>query len=394
MRLSKLGMTPDLWWMTLSMGLWGLGFGLYGILWPLYVEHLGGSAVVVGLLSTTAGFATAFVVFPGGWLADRVDRRKILIWGAAVAVPVPFMFAWAPHWQWLLPGVLLYFGSAFSTPAMQAIIMTEASSDHLFTAYNVVMSVFGAGMVIGPTIGGYLATHYSYSLVFVISGSLYAVSTLAILPIKSHPPVKSQEDKSKKFSWTPGRRPRLFQWMLFSAGLAMVQGLAWPFVVPYWKSVGHLSMQTIGYLGSAGILFGTISGPVWGKLGQRWGIPRSLGYGMGLVTMGFMALIWAPSSVGWGLCAGILRGAGEGSRGLAGVAVGRTIRRQEAGTAYGLFNFVTELAGAVAPLPGGLLYGHWPYAPLVVAAFFTGIIAWWLVNGLPGRPRPAPPLST
>ncbi len=391
MRLSKLGMTPDLWWMTLSMGLWGLGFGLYGILWPLYVEHLGGSAVVVGLLSTTAGFATAFVVFPGGWLADRVDRRKILIWGAAVAVPVPLMFAWAPHWQWLLPGVLLYFGSAFSTPAMQAVIITEAKSEHLSTAYNVVMSVFGAGMVIGPTIGGYLATHDSYTLVFVISGMLYAISTLAILPIKPHPPGPNRPHRSR-FSWTPQQRPRLFQWMIFSAGLAMVQGLAWPFVVPYWKSVGHLSMETIGLLGSTGIFFGTISGPVWGKIGERVGIPRSLGYGMGLVTMGFMALIWAPSSVGWGLFSGLLRGSGEGSRGLAGVAVGRTIRRQEAGTAYGLFNLVTELAGAIAPLPGGLLFAHWPYAPLVVAAFCTGIIAWWLINGLPGRPTPAPPI--
>ncbi len=392
--MRHIGLTRDLTWLTLSQGLWGLGFGFYGFLWPLYIEHLGGSAVAVGLLSTIAGIATALVVFPGGYVADRVERKSILVWGWLVAIPAPFMFALAPHWQWLIPGVVLYFGSAFSTPALQAVVLEEASPQNLSSAYNVVMSVFGAGMVVGPTIGGYLATHYSYSLVFVISGSLYAVSTLVLCPIKSHPPIKSQKGQSKKFSWTPRRRPRLFQWMLFSAGLAMVQGLAWPFVVPYWKSVGHLSMQTIGFLGSAGILFGTLSGPVWGKIGQRWGIPRSLGYGMGLVTMGFMALIWAPSSVGWGLCAGILRGTGEGSRGLAGVAVGRTIRRQEAGMAYGLFNFVTELAGAVAPVPGGLLYAHWPYAPLVVAAFFTGIIAWWLVNGLPGRPRPAPPLST
>lgn len=274
---------------------------------------------------------------------------------------------------------------------MQAVIITEAKSEHLSTAYNVVMSVFGAGMVIGPTIGGYLATHDSYTLVFVISGILYAISTLAILPIKSHPPGPKRPHRSR-FSWTPQQRPRLFQWMIFSAGLAMVQGLAWPFVVPYWKSVGHLSMETIGLLGSTGIFFGTISGPVWGKIGERVGIPRSLGYGMGLVTMGFMALIWAPSSVGWGLFSGLLRGSGEGSRGLAGVAVGRTIRRQEAGTAYGLFNLVTELAGAIAPLPGGLLFAHWPYAPLVVAAFCTGIIAWWLINGLPGRPTPAPPI--
>ncbi len=384
-------MTKDLWWITLSLGLWGLGFGLYGILWPLYIEHLGGNAVVVGLLSTIAGFSTAFVVFPGGWLADRVDRRKILIWGAAVAIPVPIMFAVAPSWQWLLPGVLLYFGSAFSTPAMQAVIISEAKPPHLATAYNVVMGVFGVGMVMGPMIGGYLVSHYSYQLVFTVSAILYTISTGAMFGVKAHPPKKDVVRRPPS-SWTPRQRPRLFQWMLFSAGLAMVQGLVWPFVVPYWKSVGHLSMETIGILGASGIFFATISGPIWGRVGERLGIPRSLGYGMGLVSMGMMALIWAPGSIGWGLCSGMLRGVGEGSRGLAGVAVGRTIRRQEAGTAYGLYNLVTEIAGAIAPLPGGFLYNRWPYAPLVVGAFFTALVGWWLINGLPGRP--APPVTT
>lgn len=373
------------------MGLWGLGFGLYGILWPLYIEHLGGNAVVVGLLSTIAGFSTAFVVFPGGWLADRVDRRKILIWGAAVAIPVPLIFAVAPSWQWLLPGVLLYFGSAFSTPAMQAVIMSEAKPTHLGTAYNVVMGIFGVGMVAGPMIGGYLVSHYSYQLVFTVSAILYTISTGAMFGVRPHPPKKDAVRRPPS-SWTPRQRPRLFQWMIFSAGLAMVQGLVWPFVVPYWKSVGHLSMETIGFLGASGIFFATLSGPIWGRIGERLGLPRSLGYGMGLVSMGMMALIWAPESIGWGLCSGMLRGVGEGSRGLAGVAVGRTIRRQEAGTAYGLFNLVTEIAAAIAPLPGGFLYNRWPYAPLVIGAFFTALIGWWLATGLPGRP--APPATT
>lgn len=375
----------------MAMGLWGLGFGLYGVLWPLYVERLGGGPVVVGALSTIAGIATALVVLPGGWLSDRVDRKKVLVWGWAVAVPVPFSFAMAPRWEWLLPGVLLYFGSAFSTPALQAVVLAEAPEERLSTAYNVVMSVFGAGMVLGPPVGGYLAVHFSYSLVFVISGILYAFSTICLFPVHSHRPDKPPRRRPK---WTPRQRPRLFQWMLFSAGLAVVQGISGPFVVPYWKTVGHLSVETIGFLGSVGILSGTLAGPLWGRIGERVGLPRALGIGMGLVTMGWIALIWAPESVGWGIFSGIVRGGGESARGLSGVAVGRTVRHHEAGTAYGLFNLVTELAGALAPLPGGLLFSRWPTMPLAVTAFFTGILAWWLVNGLPGRPTPVPPVIT
>ncbi|MDA8194431.1 MAG: MFS transporter [Thermaerobacter sp.] len=381
-------MTSDLWWLTLAMGLWGLGYGLYGVLWPLYIEHLGGGAVVVGLISTMAGVATALAVFPGGWLSDRVDRRRLLLWGWVVAVPVPFCYALATRWQWLVPPVLLYFGSAFSTPALQAIIVSEAPAHGLSNAYNLVMGVFGAGMVVGPTAGGYLALHLGYRPVFYVSGCIYLASTLCLTPIRPHP---SAPRTIPRAAWTPRQRPRLFQWMLFAGALGAVQGMAWPFVVPYLKTVGHLSVETIGLLGSAGVFCATVSGPVWARIGERASIPRALGYGLGLATAGWMALLWSPTSVGWVLLSGVLRGVGEGSRGLSGVAIGRTIRQDEAGTAYGLFNLATELAGALAPLPGGTLYAHWPGAPLVLTAFLTAVLAWWLVNGLPGRPTPIPP---
>ncbi len=387
----RLGMTTDLWRMTLAQGLWGFGFGLYGLFFPLYIEKLGGGPVVVGLLTTVAGIITALVVFPGGWLSDRVDRRAILIWGFVVAVPVPFMFAAAHSWVWLMPGVLLYFGSAFSTPAMQAVIVAETSGERFSTAYNIVMSVFGAGMVVGPIIGGYLTAHYSYRLVFMVAGCVYAVSTLVIVRIQPHLPDRRQHHTVQ---WRPKSRPRFFQWMMFSAVLAAVQGIAWPFVVPYWKSVGHLNVEVIGLLGSVSILTATLTGPIWGRVGERLGIPRSLGAGLGLMVVGWLALLWAPESVGWGVFSGLMRGSGEGSRGLQGVAVGRVARPGEIGTAYGLFNLVTELSAALAPLPGGLLFRHWAFGPLVVATFFTAIIAWWLWNGLPGRPHPIPPVTT
>ncbi len=383
--MQRFGLTRDLTWLTLSMGLWGLGFGLYGFLWPLYVEHLGGSAVVVGFLSTLSGVATALVVFPGGYLADRVERKTILIWGWCAAIPVPFMFALAPNWHWLIPGVLLYFGSAFSTPALQAIVLDEASPSKLSTAYNVVMNVFGMGMVIGPTVGGLVVTHYSYHVVFMMSGLFYLASTACLLPVKRHRPTPSTAVKPR---WRPRTRPRFFRWVVFSATLAVIQGITWPFVVPYLKESGHLPVETIGMLSSAGILVATLSAPLWGRLGDRVGLPRTLGYGLGMVTMGWIFLLWNPTSLGLVLSSGILRGGGEGVRGLPGVAVGRTVRKDEAGTAYGVYNLVTEMAGALAPLPGGFLYSQWPSMPMAITAFLTAILAWWLIYDGSGRPPP------
>jgi hypothetical protein len=111
-----------------------------------------------------------------------------------------------------------------------------------------------------------------------------------------------------------------------------------------------------------------------------------LGYGLGIVTIGWILLLWNPSSLGWALSSGILRGGGEGVRGLPGVAIGRTVRAEEAGTAYGMYNLVTELAGALAPLPGGYLFSRWQSMPMVITAFFTAIVAWWLLTQSPSIP--------
>lgn len=96
------------------------------ILWPLYIERLGGTPVDIGILAAAGGIALGVVLIPGGWLSDRVDRRRILLIGAAMAVPAPFLFVGAPHWQWLIPGVLLFHGSGFSRPAAQAVVQAEA----------------------------------------------------------------------------------------------------------------------------------------------------------------------------------------------------------------------------------------------------------------------------
>ncbi len=172
----------------------------------------------------------------------------------------------------------------------------------------------------------------------------------------------------------------------------MIQGLAWPFVVPYLKESGHLPVEKIGVLSSSAILLATISAPLWARIGERLGLPRALGYGLGFVTIGWVVLLWNPAVFGWAMASGVMRGGGEGVRGLPGVAVGRTVHPAEAGTAYGVYNLVTEMAGALAPLPGGYLYAQWPSMPIALTAFGTGLVSWWLVCGGPAPP-PEPDLS-
>ena len=48
------------------------------------------------------GLTKALTNYAAGQLADRGRRKRLLIAGWLVAVPVPFMLMWAPSWNWIL----------------------------------------------------------------------------------------------------------------------------------------------------------------------------------------------------------------------------------------------------------------------------------------------------
>ncbi len=58
-----------------------LGFGeeLWKRYLPKYLEALGAGAGTVGLFGTTKDFFDAVYQYPGGWLADRVGRRRAFL---------------------------------------------------------------------------------------------------------------------------------------------------------------------------------------------------------------------------------------------------------------------------------------------------------------------------
>ncbi len=142
-------------------------------------------------------------------------------------------------------------------------------------------------------------------------------------------------------------------------------------------------MEHLGWVGSIGVLAATLSAPLWGKAGDRYRLSRVLGYGMLVATVGWLALLWNPRDTEWVMASAVLRGIGEASRGLMGVAIGRAVPLEEAGGAYGALAFVGELVGAAAPMAGGALYSANPALPMGVAAMGGGILAWGLMEGWP-----------
>lgn len=384
--LSRAGLNRNLVLLTTSLMLWGFGFGLYGVFWPLYIERLGGVPSSIGLITMVGGLTTAAAVIPGGLWTDRGRAKPVLIWGWAVAIPAPLLFIWARSWVWLIPGVLLYFGSSFSTPAVQAYVTAEAGRK-LSVAYNVVMAAFALGAVLGPTLGGQLVPRIGYHGVFLMAAGLYALSTLILLLLTERPRPPARMDVSTLHR--PLKNARLQPWLGIGVLLAAAGGLAGPYVVPFWRTYGGLSLQEIGLLGSLTTLSGAIASPLWGRVAERRGLAGPVAVGLAAVAGG-LALIWAwPRDPAVQAASAFIRGTGAAAHGLVGVAVGRVAHAGQVGLAYAWMNALMEVAGALAPYPGALLYEWRPSAPMLVTSLVFVLTA---VAVATRDPRP-PPVS-
>jgi DHA1 family tetracycline resistance protein-like MFS transporter len=376
--------SPDLKRLAVSTGIWGLGFGLYGTLWPLYVERLGGNAQSIGWLETGAAIITAAVALPGGWWADRTDRRRLMIWGSVIATPAPLLYLWAPNWHWLFLGLVLYFGSSVASPATQAYIQEQAG-ENLAVTYSVVTGAFSAGAVAGPAIGGYLVSRFSYHPVFALAFLLYGISTWLLVPLKPAPSQAERRPSRTVPRWPTGR-PRFYQWAGLAAVLTFAASLAGPYVVPFWRSVGHLSIETIGFIGALSTLVGALTGPLWGALAERWGLPEAVAAGLGVSGLGLAGLWTLPRMVSAQAVAALLRGLGSSASTLMGVAIGRVVPYVEAGSAYGLMGWMTQVAAALAPYPGALLYQFRPEAPMVFTTALWTLVIVFILTRPPSHP--------
>lgn len=133
-----------------------------GVAWQVYqITH---SALKLGLTGLALFAPGIFFVLAAGHVADRYDRRKIIL-GCyalqAVCTAVLLWFALHPRAQvWPIYAVLLGIGlgRAFSGPASSALLPSLVPRDHFVNAVTWGAVVFQVANIAGPAVGGLLFT--------------------------------------------------------------------------------------------------------------------------------------------------------------------------------------------------------------------------------------------
>jgi MFS family permease len=138
------------------------------------------SAAVLSFI-VAFGTAKALTNLGAGVLAQRAGRRRLLIAGWVVALPVPLLIAIAPNWGWVVAANALLGinqGLAWSMTVVMKIDLVGPKRRGLALGLN--ESAGYGGVAIAAGMSGLLAASFAARDVLVVAGAVIAVTALII----------------------------------------------------------------------------------------------------------------------------------------------------------------------------------------------------------------------
>src|SRR6266540_186642 len=135
-----------------------------------------GSTTLVVSFIVSFGVIKAFANLISGHLADAWGRKRVLVLGWLVGLPVPFMIMWAPSWKWVIAANALLGinqGLAWSMTVIMKIDLVGPKSRGLAVGLNEFAGYLSVGLTAFLT--GYLASRYGLRPVPIYLGVGYAV---------------------------------------------------------------------------------------------------------------------------------------------------------------------------------------------------------------------------
>jgi MFS family permease len=153
---------------------------------PLIGEDSFGVSSSVAVLSfiVAFGLAKSFTNLGAGALAERLGRRRLLIAGWLVALPVPLLIGVAPSWGWVVAANLFLGvnqGLAWSMTVVMKIDLVGPKRRGFALGLNEAAGY--GGVAIAAALSGWLAADLVARDVLVVGGAVIAVVALLVTVI-------------------------------------------------------------------------------------------------------------------------------------------------------------------------------------------------------------------
>ena len=359
---------------VLAASLFGLSLGeeLWQAYLPAYLTALGAGGVAVGLFGSSKDLLDSLYQYPGGWLADRLGRRRALLVFTSLATVGYVLYASAPAWPFVfagLLGVMAWKAGAF--PTTFAVIGDSLPRGRRSVAFSVQSILVRVPRVVSAPLGGLLIATFgivsgvrlSVTITIALAGVVLLLQTYGFREGVESDPRPNTRSATAVFATMP---PALRRLLVADCLVRIGEGIAASFILLFVTGILGYSAADYGLLYAIQQFVSIVCYLPGGRLADLSGRTPVVA-----VTFAFFALF--PLSVRFAGTYGILAAAfvigglkeiGEPARKSLIVDFAPDDRRASTvGVYYTIRNLVVVPAGLI----GGLLWQKDPVLPLQTA---------------------------
>ncbi|NOZ05563.1 MAG: MFS transporter [Chloroflexi bacterium] len=345
----------------------GMGEELWVRFMPKYLEALGAGAIAIGAYGSFKRVVDTIYQYPGGWLADKLGRKRALTLFNIIAATGYLLYLWTSRWELVVAGTLLVMAwSSMSQPAIFALIGDTLGRSKRAMGFSVQSIWKRVPIVIAPLLGGYLLARLGLVSGMRVGFAVALLFALAAIYLQSHfyhdvTPGQDIQRTQLNLVWhlMPESLKRL---LVVDCLVRFGSNMAAIYVVLWVINVHGKTPLEFGALTSLQMVIAIAGYLPAAYLADRWGRQPFI-----LATFAFFALfplslIALPSK--WLFLAFVvagLREIGEPARKARIVDLAEETHR---GRIVGLYYLIRGSVTIPAPLLGGLLwqYGYsWPF---------------------------------
>ena len=286
---------------SLTTSLWSLVQQGWNPFWPKYMlDNLGASVTIIGFITAITTAERLLFQLPGGILADRYGRKRIIVYGSLIRTLSPLIYLLAPTWEWIIPAALINGMASLYMPAFSAIVADSLPEKRRGAGYGAYNTITNVPMMIGPLIGGLAIEAYGYEFGVKVFLALQVVVGLVMTVVRHmilHETIESRHVDSKAPLVPTGRVFREFPGTIKVMIVVAIIGsfssrLVFDLINLYALEVLRLSPGQLGLINTAVGATSTLLALPGGMMSDRYGRRNNIMLGrtvspisQGLVTL-------------------------------------------------------------------------------------------------------------
>jgi len=275
--------------------------------WLVY--ELTRSSSALGVVNFLNGIPVTFLIIFAGALADRVDRRKLLIWSQVILMAQALAFGVLTQMgvisiPWIY-SLTLAAGtvSAFMFPAWQAMVPDLVPRESLLNAIALSSAQFNAARLVGPMLGGAVLAAFGIAEVFYANALSFLFVIWALWVIRPNQEMHGgHHEESRTGALVAGlryaRQHRRVAMHLVTATMLTILGMPFiallPIIAAETLGLGSTGYSVLMGANGAGALVGALAVASLPKHVHRDNIIR---YGLALQAVGVVVLSFVRT--GW-----------------------------------------------------------------------------------------------